>query len=66
MKFEAYRDGGDPKRKIQRCWSVVENDGSEDGRLVGSTMTEEDARRIAGLLNQDLVDTAQRKKGTQR
>lgn len=35
----------------ERRWSVWENDGSPDGRLVGASMVERDARQIADLLN---------------
>jgi hypothetical protein len=50
-KYTAYRDG-DPT-KTKRCWSVFEDDGSQDGRLVATKMTEEDALKVAALLNRD-------------
>lgn len=50
-RYEAYQDGN-PER-TDRCWSVFENDGTIDGRLVGSNMVEEDAARIAVMLNED-------------
>jgi len=49
-RYEAYRDG-DPA-KANRCWSVFENDDSVDGRMVATSMTEEDAHHIAKLLNE--------------
>lgn len=47
-QFEAYDPGN---RKISRRWMVLENDGSEDGRIVADKMEEEDAVLVAKLLN---------------
>ncbi len=54
MKYEAY-DCGQSRRGSapERHWMVIENDGTEDGRFVGGDMTQEDAERIASLLNKD-------------
>ena len=50
-RFEPYQD--QPTWCTRRCWSVVEDDGSEDGRLVCRELIEADARRIAKLLNDE-------------
>lgn len=51
MKYEAYNSGD--SKKTKRTWAVWENDGSEDGRLVASQLTEADCKRIVNLLNED-------------
>ena len=48
MRYLAYRDGSGP-----RGWSVIEEDGTEDGRLVASSLVEADAERIVRLLNDE-------------
>ena len=37
----------------ERCWMIIEDDGSEDGRIVASDLTEADCARIVTLLNAD-------------
>ena len=49
VRFEAYQDGN--AKRTKRCWSVFENDGTTDGRCVGSGMIDHDAHAIARLLN---------------
>lgn len=52
-RFEAYQD---QHPRIPRCWSVWENDGSEDGRLVAGSMTLSDAELVARLLNDQATE----------
>lgn len=51
MRFETYRTSS---RHLDG-WAVIELDGSEDGRWVCGQMIEEDAVRIARLLNEDSI-----------
>ena len=46
--YIAYRDG-----RGDRGWSVIKEDDTQDGLLVGSGLTQEYAEKIAGLLNKD-------------
>jgi hypothetical protein len=48
-RYITYQSGNPEHTK--RCWCVLEEDGTEDGRLVADTMTEEDARHVTQLLN---------------
>ena len=48
MRYLVYRDGKGP-----RGWSVIEDDGTEDGRLVASALVEADAERIVRLMNSE-------------
>lgn len=56
-RYVAYQNEADSqivnRRRVPRvrCWAVIEEDGSEDGRLVASHMTQQDAERVASLLN---------------
>lgn len=54
-KYEAY----EATSRRKRGWQLMENDGSEDGRLVAGDMTEGDCKRCARLLNADEPKAAQ-------
>lgn len=54
-RFVPYQDR--PGWDTIRCWSVFEDDESDDGRLVCQGMIEADARKIARLLATDYEQT---------
>jgi hypothetical protein len=48
MRYIAYQDRPDTK---PRPWCLIEEDGSEDGRLVASELTKADAHNIARVMS---------------
>jgi hypothetical protein len=50
QQYEAYNSDTQGKHG-DRTWSVIKDDGTDDGHLVGDHMTKADAEHVAGLLN---------------
>lgn len=53
QKYIAYNSGGMTRKGTHpdRTWQVIEENGTEDGRLVAGDMIERDAKLVTRLLN---------------